>query len=750
MRSRPVLVLAVATPVVATAVLLAAGTAGDLQTPPARPQQQSELELTISGEPGAPPRIAVPDFIALSPDEDTVALARTLGQVLWDDLAFEREFYLIPRDTYATIPQARSFTDVPLDRWRELGADGLLLGTVRKDGASVLVQVRLFSLKTRQSVFGKEYSGSASNPRLYAHTIADEVHQQQRGLRGVARTKLTFSSDRDGERMSGAFANRSLKEIYISDYDGANQRRVTVGRTLSIFPVWSADGRAIVYTSYRRGFPDLFVSYIYLGKLETPAKGTDRIHNWLASWSPDGTRIAFTSNRDGNAEIYVMNRDGSGLRRLTNHPSIDSSPTWSPAGNELAFTSDRSGTPQIYVVSADGLGAPRRITFESYADRPTWSPAPYNEIAYAARSGPGYDIRLYDVARGETRQVTFGEGSNESPAFAPNGRHVAFSSTRRGRSQIFIVGRDGRGLRQVTTAGNNYTPDWSRLCRVHDFVDTALGWCRWRIGDGNQRGTGAGRPASGSADEGDDRDRDREIGRMEPGWWVAPESCGGGARRRRTLDRRGVRQEDTADCAARAAAAGDDRDHRGPQAAGPSRARRRDAADCRAGAVRRGAIARREDARRAEQGVAPAARVLRLRQLRGQQRGAGRARGERGAAEAVSDVGHHGRGPLRRARDRRVQPGPGRAPGAVVAELPRVARHRGEPAADGELRQGVPVRSWTDRRGVRPEPPGAFRDHVEVSASGSRRASRGGRRTSRGRTCFTGTVSCATHGWRSS
>jgi TolB protein len=157
----------------------------------------------------------------------------------------------------------------------------------------------------------------------------------------------------------------------------------------------------------------------------------------------------------------VMNRDGSGVRRLTNHPAIDTTPTWSPAGNEIAFTSDRSGTPQIYVVSADGIGSPRRVSVESYADRPTWAPAPYNEIAYAARSGPGYDIKIYDVASGERRQITFGEGSNESPAFAPNGRHLAFTSTRKGKSHVFTIARDGRGLRQVTTAGNNFAPDWS-------------------------------------------------------------------------------------------------------------------------------------------------------------------------------------------------------------------------------------------------------------------------------------------------
>jgi TolB protein len=380
--------------------------------------------------------------------------------VLWDDLNFEREFDMIPRDVYKSIPVARSQEQVPFGAWREVGADAVFFGTVEQKGDEVRVQVRLFNVRSRQSVFAKEYSGSAANARLYAHTIADEVHQQQRALRGVARTKLAFSSDRNREKLVGTVENRDTKEIYIADYDGANQRRITVNRQLNITPVWSPDARAIAYTSYRRGFPDLFVAMIYQGTQETPTN--NRGQNWLPAYSPDGSRLVFTSNRDGNPELYVMNRDGSNIRRLTTHPRIDTTPTWSPSGTQVAFTSDRSGSPQIYIMGADGSGLRRLTTTESYADRPTWSPAPFNEIAFAGRSGPGYDIRIYDLASGQTRQITFGEGSNESPAYAPNGRHLAFVSTRSGRPNVYTIGRDGRGVRQITRDGSNYTPSWSQ------------------------------------------------------------------------------------------------------------------------------------------------------------------------------------------------------------------------------------------------------------------------------------------------
>jgi TolB protein len=446
----------------AAAVVALVTLAAGAQAPPASAptQQPSEVSTTISsGETGAPPRFAVPDFIALSPGTETAAVAKEVGRVLWDDLNFEREFALIPRDTYATIPAARSFADVPFARWLELNADGVIVGSVQQVDAQLKVEVRLFNVRTRQSAFAREYTGSAANPRVFAHTIADEIHKQQRALRGVARTKLAFDSDRDGDRMTGTVESRGVKEIYIADYDGANQRRVTTNRSLNITPAWSPDGRSIAYTSYRRGSPNIFVSNIYQGTLEELTKGT--AENWLPAWSPDGTRVAFTSTRDGNPEIYVANRDGSDARRLTYQTSIDSTPTWSPSGTQIAFTSDRAGSPQIYMIGADGIGL-RKVTSESYADRPTWSPAPYNEIAYAARTGPGFDIRVLELASGQVRQLTFGEGTNESPAYSPNGRHLAFMSTRSGKAQIFTVGRDGRALRQITTTGNNYQPDWSK------------------------------------------------------------------------------------------------------------------------------------------------------------------------------------------------------------------------------------------------------------------------------------------------
>src|SRR5215831_10846007 len=357
--------------------LRAAPSSVEGQQPPAQPPAsqtgQTNQTVRIAGDvnTGTPPKLAIAPFIALSPDAETVAAAKTIADVLYDDIDYEREFYLIKKDAIATVKAPTSLETVALNDWKELNPDGLLVGSVRKDGNNVVVQVKLIQVSTGRMAFGKEYSGPVANPRRYAHTISDEIHKQQIGIDGVARTRLTFSSDRDRERAKSAVASRDVQEIYIADYDGANPRRVTNTTTLNITPVWSPDNQAIAYTSYRPSgqfgtYQDIIVSYIQTGERATPANGSPQRQNYLPVYSPDGSKILFTSNRTGTPQIYIMNADGTGLRAL----------------------------------------------ISEYCDRPTWSSGPFNEIAYAARTGPGYDIKVYSFAKGESTKLTDGIGSN--------------------------------------------------------------------------------------------------------------------------------------------------------------------------------------------------------------------------------------------------------------------------------------------------------------------------------------------------
>jgi TolB protein len=429
----------------------------------AQGQQPDEFSITLRNA-AVHQKVGMPDFLVPAGDAELAAAARTIADVLWNDIDFEREFYMIPRKSSAAIPVA-PVNALPYDRWVELGADAVLVGSITRNGDEVAVELRMIGVRGAsqgKQGFGKAYPNCRlSNPRFCAHSIADDFHKEVRQLDGVARTKLAFVSDRDATRVVGRPSQTQAqgKEIYIADYDGANQLRLTVNRSLNISPAWGPGGNLLAYTSYLSGFPDIYITNLATpGRaLERPAQGDATAQNQMAAWSPDGSRIAFTSNRDGNMDVYVVNRDGTGLRNLTpGRPEADFAPTWSPDGGQIAFISDRAGTNQLYVMNATGSGQ-NRLSGEK-ADRPTWSSLRF--IAFTVGSGPGHDIAIWDFNNPGVKILTDGVGSNEGPAVSPNGRHLAFFTTRWGKQHIAVMDRDGKNIRQITEVGNNTFPNW--------------------------------------------------------------------------------------------------------------------------------------------------------------------------------------------------------------------------------------------------------------------------------------------------
>ena len=178
---------------------------------------------------------------------------RTISDVLWDDLNYEHEFSFVARDIYTTIPAAKSIDDPPLDRWREVDADGVVVGSVQKSGSQLLIRYRLYNVRSRRSCSGPS---SPDRPtRGCTRTRSPTRSSRSNGKSGRRRadeTELQLRSRRRAPRRDRSKTAPS-SEIYISDYDGENQRRVTVGRTLNSFPTWSPDARSIAYASWRRG-----------------------------------------------------------------------------------------------------------------------------------------------------------------------------------------------------------------------------------------------------------------------------------------------------------------------------------------------------------------------------------------------------------------------------------------------------------------------------------------------------------------
>jgi Tol biopolymer transport system component len=146
-------------------------------------------------------------------------------------------------------------------------------------------------------------------------------------------------------------------QIYIMDADGNNITQLTDDRRSDSFPAWSPDGNRIAFVSESviDDNNDIIVMELDGWPRVNLTRSLDS-NEELPAWSPDGSQIAFVSERDGNAEIYVMNADGSDPVNLTQHEAFDYSPVWLPDGQHIAFISSRDEPAYFtpYVMSADG------------------------------------------------------------------------------------------------------------------------------------------------------------------------------------------------------------------------------------------------------------------------------------------------------------------------------------------------------------------------------------------------------------
>ncbi|MDY7039774.1 MAG: hypothetical protein SVX38_02805 [Chloroflexota bacterium] len=236
----------------------------------------------------------------------------------------------------------------------------------------------------------------------------------------------------------------------------------------------------------REGNSDIFV-------MQVDGSGMVNLTNHPAwdgtpAWSPDGTRIAFTSDRDGdNSQIYAMNADGGDVVRLTVSDGVDMIPAWSPDGQRIAFASSRAYTitveggrlivdagPEIWVMDADG-GNPTRITGdqEDLALYPSWAPDG-RRLAYMNVSDR-IDLVVHVLGEEQEQNLTDGETfASWSPAWSPDGKRLAFMADQEdGNSEIYVVDSDGSNWKNLTNspaveADPSWSPDGQKILFISD------------------------------------------------------------------------------------------------------------------------------------------------------------------------------------------------------------------------------------------------------------------------------------------
>lgn len=332
------------------------------------------------------------------------------------------------------------------------------------------------------------------------------------------------------------------KTFYLADSNGGGE----IALPFSVGNMdWSPDGSQFVYQSAKNalGNHEIFLYKLATGENVSLTDGS--FGSADPSFSYDGKQIAFTSWPDGNADIHVMNADGSNARQITNHPAFDNYPVFSPDGTQIAFQSNRENErSEIYLQNLEGNLPPVKIAShngETGIHPKCWSPdgtqilfwnnqngkpqivlsnvEPYparqvlsdekadlnfprlapegKRILYEARlADRSIELRLTDL---ETKKTTIvyktapGYPPNYllAPAWSPDGQKISFGDKASGNSEVFLMNADGSGLRNLTNdplpdSTPIFSPDGGEIIFTRDFYGEARIY-RMNLDGSNQR-----------------------------------------------------------------------------------------------------------------------------------------------------------------------------------------------------------------------------------------------------------------------
>jgi Tol biopolymer transport system component len=283
----------------------------------------------------------------------------------------------------------------------------------------------------------------------------------------------------DGKKIAFVRKRGGNSEVFVMNPDGGRQQRLARGKA----PAWSPDGKKIAVL--RNG--DIYVMNSDGSEQRNLTRNAASDSD--AAWSPDGKKIAFTRERGDNNEVYVMDADGTGQRNLTRNAARDDDPVWSPDGRRIAFARkvpwgprDADGQSEIFVMNADGSGQ-RKLTRNLWSDfHPAWSPDG-RKLVFDSRGSSGgggnswgwYDVYVVNADGSgqptgltkETRPVRNRAPRAALPAWSPDGRMIAFLGWNDGNYDVYVMNADGSGQRNLTrTLGaDEYQFAWSPVLR---------------------------------------------------------------------------------------------------------------------------------------------------------------------------------------------------------------------------------------------------------------------------------------------
>ena len=385
------------------------------------------------------------------------AAAPQVEAIIARDLRYSDRFQMMD-----SLPAALARESVDYGLWDRLGAVWLLSGQVEGAGDRFTLVLELNDI-----VYGRmKESGRFDLPnpqdagfRMAVHRVSDQVVQWVFGEPGMAASRIAFSMVAPGT---------DAKEMYLIDSDGENLERITNHGSTILSPAWSPDGSKLAFTSFQSGLARIYVRDLrtLTERMIAPLQTGDHI---TPAFAPDGVTLAFAVISGERSGIFSYNIERNCcLTHLSGGRWNDLSPVYSPDGRWMVFNSNRLGTaqPQIYVMPGRGgeadMISPYTFDRPGYFTAPDWSPVGGMVAFHGAIQRGTYHIlvaRIEDRGR-RVRQLTW-EGNNEDPSWAPDGRHLVFKGERRWGKGLFVVDVATGDIRTVLSGVDVTVPEWS-------------------------------------------------------------------------------------------------------------------------------------------------------------------------------------------------------------------------------------------------------------------------------------------------
>jgi TolB protein len=362
--------------------------------------------------------------IALPPIVGDASVSETAVETASRDFTLSSLFQVLDPKSF-TANLAAEGTGIDPASWRNVGAEGVVKGSSTSRGSGLHLELRLFVVsRGPDAVLKKEYDVPAGGVRGAMHQFDNEVVKWFTGTLGSFGSRMVFS----------ATTGKGQKGIFSIDSDGQGLSRLTAVSNVALAPAIGPGG---VY--YSAGLPDGSYS---LFKVGNPAAVLQRA-GLIFGVAFGAGKMALVVSQGGASDIYVGSPDGAGLTKVT-QGGLNTHPAFGPGG-QLAYVSNSGGNPQIYV---DG----KRVSWRgTYNMAPAWCNDPEGtKLLFMGRDGATWDVFSVDPggAAASMKRLTQDQGSNTYPACSPDGRSVAFFSTRGG---LFLS--NNQGMNQQKIAG---------------------------------------------------------------------------------------------------------------------------------------------------------------------------------------------------------------------------------------------------------------------------------------------------------